>query len=214
MDVFNHVVSPPLEVLRQADYLIMDANPPIQILQQAARDAVHAGAKIFFEPTSVSKTKILCASEEQFLSYVSFASPNIDEFFAMAGVDSSRLSTAGLDEDFIQSKVYPLAAAVVQRMHQPNAYLIITCGVLGVTLVSKTGKRSDIAFQRFHASKDLKVQNATGAGDTLSGAFIHALLNGKSISDSIKFGMKAAEISLQCSNKAISPILSEHLLSK
>ena len=209
MEVFNHVTSPPLEVLRHADYLIMDANPPIQILQQAARDAVDAGVKVFFEPTSVPKAKILCAEENQFLSCISFASPNLDELVAMAGVDSTCLSTVRLDEGLLRSNIYPLATDVVQRMHHSDAHLIITCGAHGVILVSKTGQRGEITFKRFQAPNDVIVQNATGAGDTLSGAFVHALLSGKSISDSISFGMKAAAVSLQCNNQAISPLLSE-----
>jgi sugar/nucleoside kinase (ribokinase family) len=59
----------------------------------------------------------------------------------------------------------------------------------------------------------LEVHNATGAGDTLAGAFVHSLASGKSISESIVFGMKAAVMSLQCNNKAISPLLSEAALS-
>ena len=94
-------------------------------------------------------------------------------------------------------------------MHHTDAYLIITCGARGVILVSKTGQRGEITFKRFQAPNDVIVQNATGAGDTLSGAFVHALLSGKSISDSISFGMKAAAVSLQCNNQAISPLLSE-----
>ena len=212
MEVFNHVASPPRQILNQAEYLIMDANPPVQMLRQVARDAVQAGVKIFFEPTSVPKTKLLC-TDDQFLSYLTFASPNIDEFYAMAGVDSTNFSTEKFDDDFIRSKIYPLATAVVKRMHQDTSHLIITCGAHGVILVSKTSNLSDITYQRFLAPNDLKVLNATGAGDTLSGAFVHALLSGKTISDAIAFGMKAAVLSLQCNNKAISPLLSELMKS-
>jgi pseudouridine-5'-phosphate glycosidase/sugar/nucleoside kinase (ribokinase family) len=209
MEVFNHVVPPPLEVLNQAEYIIMDANPPIQVLQQVARDAVHAGVKIFLEPTSVPKTKLLCADEGHFLSFVTFASPNLDELYAMACVERTFVSIETLNEDFIRSNIYPIATTVVKQMRQNEAHLIITCGAHGVILVSKTSKLSDITFQRFFAPNDLEVQNATGAGDTLSGAFVHALLGGKSIPECIAFGMEAAVLSLQCSNKAISPLLSE-----
>jgi sugar/nucleoside kinase (ribokinase family) len=209
MDVFCHIVTPPLEVLKQAEYIIMDANPPIQILQQVAKDAVMAGVKVFFEPTSVPKTKLLCSDNGHFLSYLTFASPNMEELYAMAGVTPTVSLTETLDEDFLQSNIYPIATTVVKWMHPNGAHLIVTCGANGVILVSITNSRSDITIQRFYAPSDLKVQNATGAGDTLSGAFIHALLDGKSISDSITFGMEAAALSLQCSNKAISPLLSE-----
>ena len=209
MEVFHHMISPPPEVLHQAEYLIMDANPPVHILRQVARDAVEAGVKVFFEPTSVAKTKTLCADDGEFLSHLTFASPNLDELYAMAGPDDALLSSESLDEDGIPSNIYPIATTVVKQMHKDNAYLIITCGAHGVILVSKTNMVKDVTFQRFYASNDIKVQNATGAGDTLSGAFIHALLRGKSISNSIEFGMKAAVLSLQCNNKAISPLLSD-----
>lgn len=210
MEVFNHIESPPGAVLNQAEYLILDANPPFQILKQAARDAVKAGVKVLFEPTSVPKAKLACADEDdQFLSYISFASPNLDELYAMAGSNTTCTITGNFDEDFMQRKIFPIATKVVKRMHPTTAHLIVTCGPYGVILASKTSKRTDILFQRFHAPNDLEVHNATGAGDTLTGAFVHALISGKSISESIIFGMKAAVMSLQCNTKAISPLLSD-----
>jgi sugar/nucleoside kinase (ribokinase family) len=53
------------------------------------------------------------------------------------------------------------------------------------------------------------VANATGAGDTLVGAFLHARLQNQSLDQAITFGMKAAAVSLQCHDAAVSPHLAE-----
>ena len=49
------------------------------------------------------------------------------------------------------------------------------------------------------------MQNSTGAGDTLCGAFVHALLEGKDEAEAVQVGMDAAVKSLACGDRAISP---------
>ncbi|KAL7574702.1 hypothetical protein ACA910_003044 [Epithemia clementina (nom. ined.)] len=54
------------------------------------------------------------------------------------------------------------------------------------------------------------VANTTGAGDTFTGALLHALLQGHSMDTAIRFGMSAAVVSLACPDRAVSPKLSPH----
>jgi pseudouridine-5'-phosphate glycosidase/sugar/nucleoside kinase (ribokinase family) len=202
MEIHQHIVPPPLDILRKAEYLILDANPPIDLLQQTAKAATEAGVKVFLDPTSVAKAKKLC-EDGKFLSCLTYASPNLDELYAMAG--DTNIPPHAFDHSFL----HPVAITVLDRMNPNGAHLIITCGSNGVLLASKVNQSSIVTFQYFPATKNIMVQNATGAGDTLSGAFVHALLNGKSLSDAITFGMEAATMSLQCPDKAISPVLSQ-----
>jgi sugar/nucleoside kinase (ribokinase family) len=90
-------------------------------------------------------------------------------------------------------------------MHPVEAHLIVTMGQDGVFLASKTAKMS---FHHFPSKEGVEVLNATGAGDSLCGAFAFAILEGQTVADSIHFGIDAAVMSLQCSDRAISPELS------
>jgi pseudouridine-5'-phosphate glycosidase/sugar/nucleoside kinase (ribokinase family) len=207
MDVLKYIQPPPQEVINQASLLFLDANAPVTILHQTALYACSAGTKVFFEPTSVPKAA-LASRHEGFLSCITYASPNIDELSALA--DGWRNTTDDhdiLESDDDLSLVRPLAEKVINRMHPNEAYLIITCGAKGVLLVSRKGLGGALAYQRFAAPK-MVVQNATGAGDSLCGAFIHAIMNGKTVSEAVEFGMQAASMSLQCLEKTIAPSLS------
>ena len=61
-------------------------------------------------------------------------------------------------------------------------------------------------FKHYEAETNL-VNNCTGAGDTLAGAFVNALLNGYSEEDAVMIGMQKAVLSLRCEDSAISPCL-------
>jgi pseudouridine-5'-phosphate glycosidase/sugar/nucleoside kinase (ribokinase family) len=212
-DVLDCIQVPPLHVLEQADILVLDANPPTEILHQTAMIAMRAGTKIFLEPTSAAKA-VKVGSDRSLMSYLTYASPNLDELSAMADGWSSTTDDHDVlyyDEDL--SIVRPLAEKVIEKMNPAEAHLIVTCGVKGVLLASRILGSREITFQRFPAPKGVTVQNATGAGDSLSGAFVYALLRGKSVPEAVKIGMDAAMISLQCSHRTISPNLSSFTFS-
>jgi sugar/nucleoside kinase (ribokinase family) len=209
MAVLDKIRPPPHEVLQQAEILVMDANPPVQIVHQTALFACRAGVKVFLDPTSVSKA-LKVSRDDILMSCLTYASPNLDELSAMAdGWRSTNDDHDILAYDDELALVRPLAARVVGRMSPEGAHLLVTCGAKGVLLASKESGASDVTFQRFPASKGIVVKNATGAGDTLSGAFIHAILSGKTIPEAISIGIEAATMSLHCADKTISPLLSD-----
>lgn len=214
MTVLNHIRPPPQLLLERAEFLVMDANPPVDVMRQAALDAVRAGVKLFWEPTSVPKA-LTAANDKIFLSCLSYASPNLDELSAMA--DGWSCTPYDLDvllyDDELES-VRPLAANVLERMSSAGAHLLVTCGPKGVLLASKGASAADVTFQRFISPQGISMKNATGAGDTLAGAFIHSLLNGNTISEAVSIGIEAAAISLQCEEKTISPLLSDSVLRR
>jgi sugar/nucleoside kinase (ribokinase family) len=53
----------------------------------------------------------------------------------------------------------------------------------------------------------ISIMNCTGACNTMTGAFIHALLNGHNELDAVKEGMGVALFSLQCEDRAIASTL-------
>ena len=62
----------------------------------------------------------------------------------------------------------------------------------------------DPSVQYFPAHSDIDVANATGAGDSFTGAVVHSLLNKNRMAAAVEAGMKAAVASLQCPERAIS----------
>ena len=196
--VFSHIRAPPLEVLRRADALVLDANPPLEILQEAALRANQVGTVVYFDPTSAPKA-LKSTQDPVFLSCVTCAFPNRDELRTMAQAlwdpDRTWDGTASLEEQ---------AACVLARMHPGPAQLVVTLGERGVLLASREAAppAEPPSFQYFDATS-VSVVNATGAGDTLCGAFVQARLDGRGVEEAVRVGMEAAELSLT-SNRTIS----------
>lgn len=204
MNVLSSIPVPSPETLRHADMLVMDANAPVDTLIEAAHSAVHAGVKVFFEPTSVPKSAQL-GRRKDFLSYLTYAFPNADELMAMA--DGWTDSPEDLNEAFQDNMQTIKCAAeeLLEQMRPDQAHLVITMGKDGVLLASKVN--AEVTFEHFPAANGVNVRNSTGAGDTLCGAFIHALLERKDEAEAVRIGMDAAVKSLGCADRAISPEL-------
>jgi len=206
MSALSRIPIPPPEILREADILVMDANAPVDTLVEAAHSAVHSGVKVFFEPTSVPKAAQL-GRRKDFLSYLTYGFPNVDELMAMAdgwvGVDTPEDLSEALHDNMKTIKY--AAEELLEQMQPDKAHLVITMGKEGVLLASKLG--SDVTYEHIEAAGRVDVQNSTGAGDTLCGAFVHALLEGEDETKAVRIGMDAAVKSLGCADRAISPDL-------
>jgi pseudouridine kinase len=215
MAVLSQIRPPPVEAIRAAKLLVIDANPPIAALQEAALVAVEYEVKVVFDPTSVSKARSV-AHDKKLLSCISYAFPNVDELVAMLDVLSEDVQSEGSDiqsSSFLVDKlrtIRTLAPTLLSRMHPDEAHLIITMGQEGVFLASKTDEEQ-FSFHHFPSKEGVDVLNATGAGDSLCGAFCYGILEGKTVAESVAFGIEAAVMSLQCEDRAISPNLSSLL---
>lgn len=195
MKSLTEIPIPDEDVLSEAAFLVLDANAPVESLIKAATLACQSGAKVVFEPTSVPKAKMVCENDE-FVNCLSYAFPNVDELYVM-----SRIKKGSTDD------LKQVATFVLERMnHNYDCHLIITEGERGATLATKKKNSNEINWIHFDSSK-VEVKNATGAGDTLCGAFLHAILIGKNEEEAMQFGIDAAIRSLQCEDRAISPDL-------
>lgn len=192
---------PTAKDLLGVEFVLIDANAPCQAMVEAARNAVTAGAQVLFEPTSVPKAKQIC-KDDSFIKYTSYAFPNEYELFAMSQIEQSA-------EDDVQQLKHA-ASRLLSRMRPDFAHVVITLGKRGVMLASKiAGPGSSVEFTLFPADLISTIESSNGAGDTLCGAFIHALMNGANEKEAVRFGMRAAILSLQCAESAISPRISE-----
>jgi pseudouridine-5'-phosphate glycosidase/pseudouridine kinase len=207
MDVLAHIQAPTTEELTGVQYLLLDANPPLDVLKRAAETAGKTQTILCLEPTSVPKAKEVARDKELF-SHFQYAFPNLDECRIMAEM---LLSTEIIIDDNDQNAHRLWAKAILDAMHPEKACLVITMGDKGVLLANRGHRNentmdSDITFEHIPA-QPMQVENTTGAGDSLCGAFIHALVQGKSELEAVNFGMEAAALSLKCSDRAVSPEL-------
>lgn len=202
MTVLDRISPPPTEVLEKASMLVMDANPPMDLLRESALRAVKARVEVFLDPTSTVKARKV-SQDEGFLSCLTYASPNLAELIAMSDCQIDRFNANNIDIEDINQ----LGSRLVMRMNPVVAHLLVTCGANGVVLVSKENS-SNVTITRFPALTNVSVKNTSGAGDTLAGAFIHSILKGCSVKESVSFAIDAAALSLECPDRAISPQLS------
>jgi pseudouridine-5'-phosphate glycosidase/sugar/nucleoside kinase (ribokinase family) len=192
MDVLSMASSPPHDVLQNAEALVLDANLPVHVLREAAETASSVGVTVFLDPTSVPKSCAI-AQDEALLSFVSAVFPNLDELVAMAKCTVGD-SPSKVDES---SSVQELAIALLSRLNPRGpAQVVVTLGENGVFVASRESSLASPACQVFPAEPGVTVVNATGAGDTLCGAYVHAILQGASVAEAVQAGMLAATRSL------------------
>jgi len=217
MEVNTCIPVPSDESLKSADILVMDANAPMETLLNASIAAIKANVKVFLEPTSVPKAAV-ASNSGRLMQNITYASPNYDELMAMAG----RRSVQGEVEDIEQQlqnleqngNVSPLKAAaeiVLRRMKEDEAYLLITLGKHGVVFASKCN--GSFQYSYIPSSTPSSIENVTGAGDTLCGAFVHSITNGYNHTEALHFAVQAAALSVSWGKSAIPPHLEELTLT-
>jgi pseudouridylate synthase / pseudouridine kinase len=206
MQVFSHITVPNRITLKRTPFVLLDANPPVNILEETAQIVSEHGGKVCFEPTSIPKARLV-AENAKLMSCISYAFPNLGELMGMADRISDQ---SGFHEDgaaitnTTQLRHEETAATLIlHHMHPLMACLIVTMGDRGVLLATKA--ENQISFHHFPVQTKVEVENATGAGDSLCGAFLAAILHGKNHVDAVEFGMEAAKLSVQSATTAISP---------
>lgn len=103
---------------------------------------------------------------------------------------------------------------VVVKMGSEGALLVSTTPLAGGTPSREGTTASGLFWQQFSALPVTRVIDVTGAGDSLVGGTVAALLRqnpaGKSLSAALPFGLVAAQLSLQ-SSSPVSPFLTPSL---
>lgn len=209
MKVLSHIPKPLPMDWNNVQYFILDANPPLETMLEASKTAVEQNVKVFWDPTSVPKAQIGAANSE-FLSCLTYASPNQDELIAMAQA-SGWITSKSSEDDTIKEA----AQFLLEKMNpKADVHLIITLGEKGVLLASRYSSFTSLEYTYFEIEAKTIVENCTGAGDTLSGAFVCALLEGMDEKAAVRVGMEAAIMSIHCVDRAISPFLDKTKLFK
>ncbi|CAH0536095.1 ribokinase [Vibrio marisflavi] len=155
--------------IRQAEYLLMQLETPLDGIEKAAQVASENQTKVILNPAPAR------ALSDGLLSNVDVISPNETEVEVLTGV-------AVTDDTSAQQ-----AANV---LHEKGISLVlITLGAKGVWL-SQDGTGELISGFRVEA------KDTTAAGDTFNGALVTGLLENMSLESAIKFAHAAAAISV------------------
>jgi len=157
-------------VIREADYLILQLEIPVESVVRAAKIAHEAGVYVILNPAPA------CKLPEEIFSYLSLITPNQTESAIMTGIDVK-------DE---QSRGEAIAA-----------FRAMGVGDVIVTLGSKGSLVCEGDSQTFVPAQKVKAVDATAAGDTFCGAVCVALSQGKTLVQAAEFATKASALTVQ-----------------
>lgn len=154
----------------EADALLMQLESPIETVQMAAEIAKKNNTKVILNPAPAQSLP------DSLLSLVDIITPNETEAEHLTGI------TVNDDNG---------AQAAAQALHQKGiSKVMITLGARGVWYSEKGSQGKIIAGFR------VKAVDTIAAGDTFNGAYVTALLEGKSNEDAIVFAHAAAAIAV------------------
>lgn len=152
-----------------ADYLLMQLEIPMPVIEHAAAIAFDAGVKVVLNPAPAAKLS------DSLLAKCYLLTPNETECGIIAG-------TPVENERQAESAAGMLIAKGVQNV-------IVTLGGKGSLYVSATEREMIPAYR-------VKAVDTTAAGDTYNGALCVALSEGRTVTEAAGFATKASAISV------------------
>ncbi|STQ76218.1 ribokinase [Grimontia hollisae] len=162
-------VAPELERIRQADYLLMQLETPLDGIELAAQTAKRHGTKVILNPAPARELP------ESLLACIDIITPNETEAEVLTGVKVDDDASARAAADVLHGKGIDT--------------VMITLGAKGV-YVSQNGEGHIVPGFRVEAT------DTTAAGDTFNGAFVTGLMESMPLESAIKFAHAAAAISV------------------
>jgi pseudouridine kinase len=183
------------DLLAHADLVVLDGNVPDDPATWVLDQAAAAGVPVVVDPVSVAKARPLgdVLSPERPLLAVT---PNLDELSAI------------VDEPVAQTRAAISRAA--RQLHDRGVeHVWVRRGVRGSLLSSRSGDgRPAVTLL---PAPSAEVVDVTGAGDSMTAAFVHALLRGDSPVDAARFGQAAAALTV-ASAETVRPDLTSRLV--
>ncbi len=162
-------IEPDLARIREAKYLLMQLETPIDGIVKAAQVAKEARTNVILNPAPARELP------DELLSCVDVITPNETEAEVLTGITVTDDASAQLAADALHRKGIEI--------------VMITLGAKGVWL-SQNGRGTLIPGFRVQAT------DTTAAGDTFNGALVTGLLEEMPLESAIKFAHAAAAISV------------------
>ncbi|MCG6259289.1 ribokinase [Vibrio furnissii] len=162
-------IEPDLQHIRDANYLLMQLETPLDGIVKAAQVAKEARTNVILNPAPARELP------DALLSCVDVITPNETEAEVLTGITVTDDASAQLAADALHLKGIEI--------------VMITLGAKGVWL-SQNGRGTLISGFRVQAT------DTTAAGDTFNGALVTGLLEEMPLESAIKFAHAAAAISV------------------
>lgn len=155
--------------IKNADYLLMQLEVPMEVVEYAAEIAYSNGTKVILNPAPAA------GLSDKLLSKLFLITPNRTECQLISGVSIA-------DEKDAEAGADALLKKGVKNV-------IVTLGSKGALI--KNSKETV-----FVPAHKVKAVDTTAAGDVFNGALTVALSEGKSLSDAARFATKASAVSV------------------
>ncbi len=184
-------------LVAEADLLVVDANPPPQVVAWLLDEAASAGVPVVVEPVSVAKAGGLApvlAGDRP----VHTVTPNADELQALVGGAAPR-------------SVAAVVAAAGALHDRGVAHVWVRRGPAGSLLSSRDGGDGP-AHVRLVGAPHTEVVDVTGAGDSMTAGYVHALLGGRAEVEAARFGQVCAALTC-ASPETVRPDLDADLVA-
>lgn len=166
--VDNTFVDSVVDVIKEADILLMQLEIPVSTVKYALRIAKQNGVTTVLNPAPFN-SEILDT-----LDYVDYITPNEIEFEELCN------KTLDTEEVFFEE--------MVKWDREHSTKLIVTRGGAGVSFV-EDGKVETIP------AYPVEVVDTTGAGDTFNGVFVTSISRGMSLKEAVRFASVGASMS-------------------
>ena len=156
-----------LPLIKEADYLLMQLETPLDVVCYAAQVAFKAGVKVVLNPAPA------CSLPDDLLSKIHILTPNEKECRLLCDSDAS---------DCVKANAEVLLSKGVENV-------LVTLGEQGSVLYNAQGSVQVPAIK-------VNAVDTVAAGDTYNGALCVALSEGKSMAESMEFATKASAIAV------------------
>ncbi|XP_069551296.1 uncharacterized protein [Brachyistius frenatus] len=201
--------------LSSATLVCLDGNIPVSTINYVCSVAKKHNINVWYEPTDIEKAcKPFLSDAWKSLSY---SSPNLAELCIMnktLGVETPAELPSTLDE------MLCIAVALSRPLLEHLHCLVVTLGANGVLLCGehdagtvnlkpkkqkRKGQLCALHYPTLTVTPE-ETMNVSGAGDSLAGALMAGILQGKDTDSCVRMGLHAARMSL-ASQHPIAPIL-------
>jgi len=173
----NSDIDEAVELIRQADFVLLQLEVPLGVVEYATELANNAGVQVVLNPAPAQPLA------DKLLSMLYMITPNETEAELLTGITVTNEDTAR-------------DAATILRAKGVDT-VVITMGSQGAYVLSKTE-------DQMISGVTVKAIDTTAAGDTFNGALVTGLAEGMSLLEAIIFANKAAAYSVTKSGAQIS----------
>uniref|UniRef100_A0A3Q3QNX8 Carbohydrate kinase PfkB domain-containing protein n=1 Tax=Monopterus albus TaxID=43700 RepID=A0A3Q3QNX8_MONAL len=213
--ITEHYVSQFEKQLSSATLVCLDGNVPVSTIDYVCSVAKQHNINVWYEPTDLDKAcKPFLSDAWKSLSY---SSPNLAELCSMnktLGIPTPEVLPSSLEE--VLHVAVTLSRPLLEHIH----CLVVTLGAKGVLVcgehvagsvnlqLRKQKRRGQLCALHYPALNVTteEIMNVSGAGDSLAGALMAGILQGRDTHSCVRMGLLAARLSL-ASPHPIAPTL-------